>query len=66
MRKKYRTITAHVAENPCSLVGKENDWRFEKNEKNESRLLQFWRSLGFESFEKNKNVVKIDIAASNH
>jgi hypothetical protein len=60
MRKKYRTITAHVAENPCSLVGKENDWRFEKNEKNESRLLRFWRNIGFESFQPNKYVVKIE------
>ena len=60
MRQKYEVITAHVAEKPCTLVGKEYDWRFEKNADNESRLLQFWRSLGFESFEPNKNVVKIE------
>ena len=67
MRQKYEVITAHVAEKPCSLVGKENDWRFEKNADNESRLLKFWRSLGFESFEKNKNVVKIEsIAVKNY
>ena len=60
MRQKYEVITAHVAEKPCSLVGKEYDWRFEKNADNESRLLQFWRKLGFESFEPNKNVVKIE------
>ena len=66
IRQKYEVITAHVAEKPCSLVGKENDWRFEKNADNESRLLHFWRKLGFESFEPNKNVVKIETAASNH
>jgi hypothetical protein len=60
MRQKYQVITAHVAEKPCSLVGKENDWRFEKNTANESRLLRFWRSIGFESFEPNKNVVKLE------
>jgi hypothetical protein len=60
MRQKYDVISAHIAEKPCSLVGQDNDWRFEKNANNESRLLQFWRSLGFESFEKNKNVVKIE------
>ena len=60
MRQKYDVISAHVAEKPCSLVGKEYDWRFEKNANNESRLLQFWRKLGFESFEPNKNVVKIE------
>jgi hypothetical protein len=60
MRQKYEVITAHSAEKPCVLVGKENDWRFEKNADNESRLLRFWRKLGFESFEKNKNVVKIE------
>ena len=60
MRQKYDVITAHVAEKPCSLVGKEYDWRFEKDADNESRLLRFWRKLGFESFEQNKNVVKIE------
>ena len=60
MRQKYEVITAHSAEKPCVLVGKENDWRFEKNADNESRLLRFWRKLGFESFEPNKNVVKIE------
>ena len=59
MRQKYEVITAHIAEKPCVLVGKENDWRFEKNAAHESRLLRFWRNLGFESFEKNKNVVKL-------
>jgi hypothetical protein len=66
MRQKYEVITAHSAEKPCVLVGKENDWRFEKNADNESRLLRFWRKLGFESFEPNKNVVKIETAASNY
>ena len=60
MLQKYEVITAHVAETPCKLVGNENDWRFEKNTANESRLLRFWRKLGFESFEPNKNVVKIE------
>ena len=60
MRQKYEVITAHVSEKPCVLVGKNNDWRFEKNADNESRLLRFWRKLGFESFEPNKNVVKIE------
>jgi hypothetical protein len=61
MLQKYEVITAHVAEKPCKLVGNENDWRFEKNTANESRLLRFWRSsIGFESFEPNKNVVKIE------
>ena len=63
---KTDVISAYVAEKPCKLVGNENDWRFEKNTANESRLLRFWRSIGFESFEPNKNVVKIEIAASNH
>ena len=60
MLQKYEVITAHVAEKPCKLVGNENDWRFEKNTANESRLLRFWRSIGFESFEPNKNVVKLE------
>jgi hypothetical protein len=61
IRIKYKTITAHVAENPCKLVGLENDWRFKKNEKNESRLLQYWRKCGgFQSCDKNKNIVKLE------
>jgi len=40
-------------------VGLENDWRFEKNSNGESRLLRYWRNLGFESCDKNKNVAKI-------
>ena len=66
MRQKYDVITAHVAEKSCNLVGKENDWRFEKNSNGESRLLRYWRSCGFESCDMNKNVVKIETAASNH
>jgi hypothetical protein len=58
--QKYEVITAHIAEKPCVLVGKENDWRFEKNADNESRLLRFWRSIGFESFQPNKCIVKIE------
>ncbi len=61
MRQKYDIITAHVAEKPCKLVGQQNDWRFEKNTANESRLLRFWRRCGgFESFESNLNVVKLE------
>ena len=60
MRQKYEVITAHVAEKSCNLVGKENDWRFEKNSNGESRLLRYWRSCGFESCDNNKNVVKIE------
>jgi hypothetical protein len=59
LKSKYSVITAKVAEKPCHVVGREDDWRFEKNGDNESRLLRFWRKLGFESFEPNKNVVKI-------
>jgi hypothetical protein len=55
----YKLITAHIAERPCKITGLQNDWRFEKNANGESRLLRYWRSLGFESCDKNINVVKI-------
>jgi hypothetical protein len=59
MRRKYDLITAHVAENPCRITGLQNDWRFEKNANRETRLLRYWRKMGFESCDKNRNVVKI-------
>ena len=59
MRRDYQLITAHIAERPCKITGLQNDWRFEKNSNGESRLLRYWRNLGFESCDKNKNVVKI-------
>ena len=60
MRHDYQLITAHIAENPCKVTGLQNDWRFVKNCKGESRLLRYWRNLGFESCDKNKNLVKFD------
>jgi hypothetical protein len=59
MRRDYQLITAHVAEIPCKITGLQNDWRFEKNSNGESRLLRYWRNLGFESCDVNKNVVRI-------
>jgi len=58
MRGDYKLITAHVAEIPCKITGLQNDWRFEKNGNGESRLLRYWKSLGFESGDNNKNIVK--------
>jgi len=60
LKSKYLLITAKVAEKPCLVVGRQNDWRFEKNCDNESRLLRFWRKLGFQSSETDKNYVKIE------
>jgi hypothetical protein len=59
MRGDYKLITAHVAERPCKITGLQNDWRFEKNSSGESRLLRYWRNLGFESCGKRPNIVKI-------
>jgi len=60
LKIKYAIITAKVAEKPCQVVGRENDWRFEKNSNGESRLLCFWRTLGFQSVETDKHYVTIN------
>ncbi len=60
LKSKYLLITAKVAEKPCLVVGRNNDWRFKKNGDNESRLLRFWRTLGFQSSGTDKNYVKIE------
>jgi len=64
MRHDYKLITAHIAEQPCKITGLQNDWRFEKNANRETRLLRYWRKLGFESCGKNKNVVRISTATT--
>ncbi len=59
MRSNYKLITAHIASAPCKITGLQNDWRFEKNANRETRLLRYWKSLGFISCEQNVNAVKI-------
>ena len=59
MRRDYQLITAHIAERPCKITGLQNDWRFEKTKTGESRLLRYWRSLGWESCKNNKYSVKL-------
>lgn len=59
LKSKYSLITAKVASKPCLVVGHQDDWRFEKNGDNESRLLHFWRKMGFESSAKDKSLIRI-------
>jgi len=63
LKSKYSTITAKVAVKGCQVVGLENDWRFEKNSNNESRLLRFWKKIGFENDAKDLNSIKIQASA---
>ncbi len=57
MQKDYDLITAHVAELPCVFTGLGDEWRFEKDQSGESRLLKYWKLLGFKCY--NKNAVRI-------
>jgi hypothetical protein len=59
LKSKYSLITAKVAQKPCEVVGRDNDWRFKKDSDNESRLLRFWKKIGFETDTKDLNAIKI-------
>lgn len=60
LKIKYPLITANVAQKPCKFVGRDNDWRFEKNNDSESRLLRFWRKFGVESVGPDPNSIKLE------
>ena len=60
LKIKYSLITANVAQKPCKVVGRDNDWRFDKNGDSESRLLRFWRKFGVESVGSDPNSIKLE------
>ena len=60
--ERYDVVTASCAQNPDRHVGMEMDWRFEGCRSNSTRLLEFWRNVGFQSYPDDKWKLKISKA----
>ena len=52
LKNCYETVTATCASGPDRYTGMEDDWRFVLIEKKESRLMRYWKRIGFHFLDK--------------